>query len=184
MVESLLNTGEALGSTPSTARRKQSFAAVDHVGVPTSSDKCPMETQSAKAGCSSKIAISRLAWARVRPLLHTHTHTHRGIEEGLCRGTEKYVAYKRGHVTMNLESLQLERLEPYQATRGRNRLPTKASEGACNSLHFCCFETGSHNVALAVLKLATLLLAIDKHHAWMLCFLRQVFFFFFSPGWP
>lgn len=71
MVESLLNTGEALGSIPSTARRKRSYAAVDYVGVPTSNDKCPMETQSEKVGCSSKIAISRLAWARVRPLLHT-----------------------------------------------------------------------------------------------------------------
>lgn len=55
---------------------------------------------------------------------------------------------------MNLEYLQLEWLEPYQTARGRNRLPTSLRREH-ETVYIFVVETGSHNVALAVLKLPT-----------------------------
>lgn len=45
---------------------------------------------------------------------------------------------------MNLEYLQLEWLEPYQAARGRNRLPTKVL-GEHESLYLCCLNRVSQS---------------------------------------
>lgn len=57
----------------------------------------------------------------MRPCLYTHTHLGGGVQ----RDTEKYVAYRRGHVTMDLESLLLDWLEPFQVASSKNWFPTR-----------------------------------------------------------
>lgn len=66
----------------------------------------------------------------------------RGVEEGLCRGTEKYVAYKRGHVTMNLESLQLERLEHTKPQEAGIGFPPKPQRAHVTVYIFVVFKQG------------------------------------------
>lgn len=50
---------------------------------------------------------------------------------------------------MDLEYLLLDWLEPSQVASSKNRFPTRASED--EPVCFCCFEIGSHYVALAAL---------------------------------